>query len=560
MRHSEELRDRRRSTYRMLIVIALAIAAGRIAVVTRDGLTAFLGANDRSRWCTVACLVERGTYAIDAQEAITVKHPVTKRNVRPWATIDKVRHTGSDGKLHHYSSKPPLFPTLVAAVYAVVHRVTGMTLTDQPMYVGRIVLAVVNLPLLALFFFATIDSIERLGGSDWARRVGAIAVCFGTMLLPFSVTLNNHLPAAAATAAVMWIYLYAAEKLDDTNHSESIGVPVWLWCGAGIAAAFAAANELPALSMLAFWGLLCFLLERRSVVPFSVGVAVVAIGFFGTNWIAHHSLRPPYAHRGNGDAIAILDSTSATLDEAIELEVANVLKSTGHVGAEDVGAEDVGAEDVGAEDELSMSASDEGDRWVVQAGGQLFALLRVEPSSGGATRWQLAEWDDWYEYPGTHWKPGNLRGVDRGEPSRLVYFAQMMIGHHGIFSLHPIWLLVPLGLIGGLRFGPPDFQRLVLATLVASVVCIVFYIQRPMIDRNYGGVSVCFRWLLWFAPLWLLVITPVMTRFSESKLRRGVLMGLIALSIFSMSTALASPWQHPWAYQFWAFLGWIDPS
>ena len=182
----------------------------------------------------------------------------------------------------------------------------------------------------------------------------------------------------------------------------------------------------------------------------------------------------------------------------------------------------------------------------------LFALLREE---GG---WRLAHWDDWYEYPGTYWKDGVRRGVDVGESSRLTYLLQMTLGHHGIFSLTPIWILVPLGLIRGLGFGPPDFRRLALAILIASVVCLLFYLSRPLIDRNYGGVSVCFRWMLWFAPLWLLVIAPVMERFAETRWRRIALQVMLALSVFSMSTALQSPWQSPWLYQFWEFLGWIS--
>ncbi len=543
------------STAHVLIIIALAVAAGRIAVVTRDGVSAFLSANDRSRWCTVASLVERGSYAIDAQEQATATSRFTNKTLRPWPTIDKVRHTGEDGQLHYYSSKPPLFPTMVAGVYAAVRALTGMTLTAEPMYMTRILLALVNLPLLALFYLATIDSIYRICRGDWARQIAVIAVCFGTMLLPFAITLNNHLPAAAATAAAMWIYVSSAEKLRESSGAGQVSaVSPWCWFAAGLAAAFAAANELPALSMTVFWCLLFFLLKRQSIMPFVAGAAVIAIGFFGTNWIAHHSLRPPYAHRGNGPIIAQLQSQAETPDAATIAELKELLQEQGLISEPT---------------ELSIAISDEPGRWVVQADGQLFALLDSRESiarptsaatANGSPSWQLALWDDWYEYPGTHWKPENLSGVDRGEPSRIAYFAQMMIGHHGIFSLHPIWLLVPVGLIGGLRFAEPAFRRLAMATLIASVVCILFYLSRPTIDRNYGGVSVCYRWLLWFAPLWLLAISPVFERLAESRIRRGALIAMLAISVFSMSTALASPWQHPWLYQFWAFLGWIDVS
>jgi len=276
MSDHERSRRTRRSTYHMMIIVALAIAAGRIAVVTsKEGDTAFLSANDRSRWCTVASLVEHGTYEIDTQ--IKVKYDkkglLTNGNGRTsWQTIDKVRHLGSDGKQHYYSSKPPLFPTMVAGVYKLVTMVWGMTLTDEPLYVTRIILALINLPLLAIFLYGTIGSIDGICRSEWARRIAAFSACFGTMLLPFAITLNNHLPAAAATAAAMWLYLYAAAKLDAPEDDPTRHVSFWVWIAAGISAAFAAANELPALSMMVFWLILFAMLSRKSIVPFVAGL------------------------------------------------------------------------------------------------------------------------------------------------------------------------------------------------------------------------------------------------------------------------------------------------
>ena len=121
-----------------------------------------------------------------------------------------------------------------------------------------------------------------------------------------------------------------------------------------------------------------------------------------------------------------------------------------------------------------------------------------------------------------------------------------------------MWLLVPIGLVAGVVRGSPEARRLMLAISIASVVCFLFYLNRPLIDRNYGGVSVCFRWLLWFAPLWLLVITPVMAWFETAPLRRGTLYTMLALSVFSMSASLETPWQSPWIYRFLQFLGWLS--
>ncbi len=548
----------RRSAYLIFALIVLALTAGRISVVKgRDGTTAFLSANDRSRWCTVASLVEHGTYAIDSQ--IEIVDPI-RRHIHPWQTIDKVRHLGTDGKQHYYSSKPPLFPTAVAGIYKVVNLVTGMTLTDQPIYLARILLAIVNLPLLGLFYFATMACIERIGKDDWSKRVAALGCCLGTMLLPFAISLNNHLPAATATAVVAWIYLatvggigntnaavggFASSKTTEPKDADSINSDllgrsqVLLYLLAGACAALAAANELPALSMLVFWLGLFAWVKLASVVPFIGGVVIVALGFFGTNWLAHQSLRPPYAHRGNGVTLAVLDSLATNSTEPSDSVTQEVQTRLVKAGA------------LTSADEIEVTASDEPGRWIVRSGERQFGLLLAD------NRWSVASWDDWYEYPNTYWKDGSRRGVDQGEPSKLVYFFQMTFGHHGLFSLTPMWLLLPIGLVVGVMRGSPEIRRLVLAISIASLVCFLFYLNRPLIDRNYGGVSVCFRWLLWFAPLWLLVVTPVMAWFEAAPSRRGTLYIMLALSIFSMSASLETPWQSPWIYRFWQFLGWL---
>jgi hypothetical protein len=201
-----------------------------------------------------------------------------------------------------------------------------------------------------------------------------------------------------------------------------------------------------------------------------------------------------------------------------------------------------------------MEPSDEANRWIVRNGQRQYALLKV------ADGWQLKQWDDWYEYPGTYWKDGQRRGVDRGEPSKRVYLLHLTVGHHGLFSLTPIWLLMPAGWIIGIRRGPPALRRYHGAILLASAVCFLFYLNRPLIDRNYGGVSVCFRWLLWFAPLWLVTVTPAIDRLAVGRWKRGLLLVLLASSVFSVSTSLQSPWQSPWLYRFWRFLGWISDS
>ncbi|QDS95595.1 hypothetical protein FF011L_43930 [Roseimaritima multifibrata] len=533
----------------LLFIVTLAMVAGRIAVVSsKDGLVPFLSANDRSRWCTVAALVEDGTYRIDRQIQITATDPKIKRDVRTWQTIDRVRHQGTDGLYHDYSSKPPLFPTMIAGLYGVIYFATGMALTEHPFYVGRLVLAGTNLSLLALFLLPVLSLIRVHGRTVWGRVFTAAGACFGTMLLPFSVSLNNHLPAAAGAAFALWV-------LADPQRSSRFG---WMFL-AGMAAAFMAANELPAASMLALFGLLALIRSpSRACLGFVPGIVLVAVAFFGTNWLAHRSLRPAYAHRGNGPLIAEILKQEEDRDFPDAIRIRDAL-----VAADETIVERMGI----------LNSEDE-DRWmaVTESGNQRYAVLTV------GDQWQIRQWDDWYEYERSYWTGDRRSGIDKGEASRGTYLFNMTFGHHGLFSLTPIWLLSIGGLFlwmrpnslgrleedktAGASRGMTDtemrFAKLcAVAIAVASLVCVAFYTMRPLIDRNYGGVSASLRWMMWFAPLWIWLMIPMADSLAKSHWKRSLAGILLGLSCFSAVSVLENPWQHPWLYRFWDYLGWI---
>jgi hypothetical protein len=525
-----------RSIYVVLIAIALAVSSGRIAtVLSREGDTAFLSANDRSRWCTIAALVENGTYQIDP----FLKRTGAKKNRRPWHTIDLVRHRGPDGKLHFYSSKPPLLPTMIAGLYWGVSRVTGMWLSEHPIYLARILLWLVNVPLLAVFLVSSIAAMDRVTSRPWAKIFLASAACFGTMLLPFSVSLNNHLPAATAISVALYVFV---RLLVDRQFGPA--EQAW-WLLAGLAAGFTTANELPSLSMTVFLGGVLLLTRPRALLGYGGGVLLVAAAFFATNWIAHESLRPPYAHRGDGRVIAEFEQSQPERDE-----LRRVLIEKGVAEADT---------------QLQIGQARRGRIPILVGAGTLVGLRQAESEN-----WQLREWDDWYDYPNSYWVEGRRRGVDVGEPSRATYLFHMTFGHYGVFSLTPIWLLMPVGVVFGLlgstsipprqTFAGRAALRWIHASIgLATLVCMAFYVLRPEIDRNYGGVSVCFRWLLWFAPLWLFAATGAAEWLAGRRWGRALAVALLAISVFSVSTSLAGPWQSPWLYRYWQFLGWIEP-
>lgn len=526
----------------IIIALSIGVVAGRIAVVrSNERDTAFLSANDRSRWCTIAALVEDGTYAIDRQLAI---RDATGRR-HPWSTIDRVRHTGPDGVMHDYSSKPPLFSTMVAGIYWIVRQASQMTLTEHPIYVARIVIALANLPMLLVMLVAIWRSILDCFAPSSAKLFGLGIAGFGTALLPMSISINNHLPAAMSTAIVLCVYLGVAGQAQ----LRQLAGPYFL---AGLAAAFAVANELPALSMLAIWSLL---FSRQhllaTMLAFVPGVVLVTVAFFITNQLAHQSFRPPYMHRSDGPVIGTIERSS----------------SDGRPTADEVSQWLRGQRDMPtSKNSFELIATSSPDRWIIQSsdGNQRYALVRSDgdpiaaPPSGKMSAWNVHQWDHWYDYPGSYWT-GQRRGVDRGEQSRLRYFFHLTLGHYGIFSLTPVWLLVPVGLSLRLINQEGRYRYLLAVGIaVVSVVCLSFYVSRPVIDRNYGGVSSSFRWMLWLTPLWIWAMLPAVTRAMGNGWAKPVVLVLLAASVFSAATAMENPWQHPWIYRYFSFLGWLE--
>jgi hypothetical protein len=90
-----------------------------------------------------------------------------------------------------------------------------------------------------------------------------------------------------------------------------------------------------------------------------------------------------------------------------------------------------------------------------------------------------------------------------------------------------------------------------------SLVCLAFYIARPQVDRNYGGMTSGLRWMFWFAPLWLVALLPAADRLATSRIGRGVGLVLLALSVMSVSYPTWNPWTHPWLWNLFTYFGWM---
>lgn len=521
--------------YGLLIVVVTGQMLGRIAQVkSRDGQTPFLSANDRSRWATIRSLVDEGTFELDG----VIVDPETGKWDKRWHSIDLVRHRGPDGTEHYYSSKPTLLSVLLAGEYWLIKQVTRIEIGERPFYIGRIMLVLTNvLPFLGMLWLLA-RWLEENAATDWARLLVFSAAAFATPLTTFAVTLNNHSPAAVAALIAVFLALRIARQPAETGSLH--------YAATGLAAAFAASCELPALSLFALLGaILLWLSPGKALLAYLPAGALIGLAAMGTNYLAHQSWKPPYAHRKDGPVLerVALGVTQEALNRGeIEPALEALIKKYSPDKSPLA---------------LSVKPDDGLQRWVVWDAAHERRWV-IRPDDSGALH--LRAWDNWYEFEGSYWSSGKLQGVDKGEPSRLTYAFHATFGHHGIFSLTPLWIFSFVGL-GILLFSRDRvWQGLAASILLLSLVCFAFYVARGQIDRNYGGVSSTFRWLMWFVPLWLLTLTPAADALSERRWGRIALTVALLIGVFSSTYNALNPWTHPWLFDYWTNLGWIDYS
>ncbi|WP_254507196.1 emopamil-binding family protein [Anatilimnocola floriformis] len=530
----DEWQPIRWGVYALLIAVAMAGMASRLMQVRSTSIadpSPFLSANDRSRWCTIRSLGDQGTYAID-----DVIFNAKGDRQRAWHTIDLVKHRGRDSQEHFYSSKPTLLPTLMAGEYWLIKNTTGASLSNkhQTFYVARLMLLLSHvLPLIGAMWLVALFA-EKLGTSQWGRIFVVACATQATFLSTFAITLNNHVVAAVAVIvalAALWPVF--------SNDSKAW----WRFVVAGLAAAFAVTCELPA---LAFFAMLAVVILWRAplqtLVAFTPAAVIVFAAALGTNYLAHESLKPAYAHRyKDGPVLAQLPADLAAKFEAGQLPP--------------VAISEVKAKGIELSPKTIIEPRTAGERWVIwdEDGHDRLAVQLVKPD-----KIEIRAWDDWYDYEGTYWTADRLQGVDKGEPSVAVYIFNCLIGHHGLFSLTPIWLFSVWGLFLWLR-GPRDARWFLAAAItLLTLVVLAFYFSRPLIDRNYGGVTSGLRWLFWLIPLWLLAIIPAADATANSRWGRIAAVICFAISVFSANYAALNPWSQPWLFEYWYQLGWIN--
>jgi len=313
-------RDLRRQVYWLLIAVAAAGAAGRILSAERlyepsravppggraDGryqvwpdkqprpMPTF-GSNDRSRWDTVRALVDEGTFVIGRRDPsrATSDNPYGDYGIvfeDGWTSVDKVLNPVT---LEFYSSKPPLLTVLMAGEYWLLKHALGWSINDHPNEVVRVGLLTFNVLPLIFYLWMLSRLAERYGATDWGRLFVVAAAAFGTLLTPFLITFNNHVPAAFAALAALYVVLPLAFP-EGPSGGRLLGGATRL-LAAGVAVGLLVNFELPAAAFAAALGLL--LLARapvRTLLCFLPPVLILIAAYFFLNHLATGQLLPVY--------------------------------------------------------------------------------------------------------------------------------------------------------------------------------------------------------------------------------------------------------------------------
>lgn len=162
-----------------------------------------------------------------------------------------------------------------------------------------------------------------------------------------------------------------------------------------------------------------------------------------------------------------------------------------------------------------------------------------------------------YEGVPSYWT--DPKGIDKPRDSLPVYLWHCTLGHHGIFSLSPIYLITLATWCFPFWITRSKLRLFHVLSLLLSLVTLGFYLSKTA-NYNYSGVSVALRWMLWLTPFWLLSLLPMLNRFGRRVWFRALSAVLLCISVFSAWYPANAPWAKNWIFQWMEAAKWINYS
>jgi hypothetical protein len=167
-------------------------------------------------------------------------------------------------------------------------------------------------------------------------------------------------------------------------------------------------------------------------------------------------------------------------------------------------------------------------------------------------RWIPFQWTH-PKYYDPYWL--NPTDIDAVHEPKSVYLFHIVLGHHGVFSLTPVFLLSLVGFARHLRDAQNPLRRLAVMSAATIVAVIAFYV---IMTHNYAGTCHGLRWLFWLVPFWLLMLPAGVTWIARLRGGRTTAIVLLAISMFSVAYALPRPWGRSWLHELFFLAGIVD--
>ncbi len=490
--------EHRRFLARILIVTTTALCLGATLRIPSQ-----MEANDVSRWCTVWSLLERGTYRIDdcpwqSKTQDKVKKP--DKLAAPEAGEGELKkleyrlapQKWKDGEPveHFYSSKPPLLPTMIAGMLYPFRTATGVTLDTvveqqrQPRYVQK---NIEGSPGKTEFVLETPKE-----PAHWPAQV--------LYFKPVIILLN--------IVPMLVVLVLFARLLDRTAEND------WAWFLSLFAASFGTylfafnetLNNHSVAASSAFFAL--YALQKIWSGDSRSGWTFAAAGFFGA-FTACNEL--PAAIFGL--LLFLLLFLRFPIRTLKGFVPAAVIPCVAFLATQFI------------------------------AFGQfkpVYEEFGTKSYTYEGSYWNTPLEFDWFN--GTT-KNAEGKEITNQEPYE-VYLFHMTLGHHGVFSLTPIFLFSLLGAVRD-AFRRSRLTAVAWLTLLLTAAMLAFYTWNPK-ARNYGGSTQGLRWLFWLIPFWLMTLPSGLWAGSRSKWVRGLSLAALAVSCVSVGYAIRNPWSHPW--------------
>jgi hypothetical protein len=448
-----------------------------------------LEANDISRWCTVWSLLEKGTYIID-------DCPWQNRTQDKVFKVSPFEKSNPDAPKHFYSSKPPLLPTMIAGMLYPFRKLTGVPLDKNVLQV-RVPRDTrkedPNDPSKAIIIKDDVP--DPLKWPVYVFYLKPVIVALNILpylifLILFARLLDRHVRGDwawfAGLVAAAWATPLTIFNTTLNNHTIS---------------AFSAFFAMYALIRIWEPSGPSHMPEEEEAAPARTPYgAYLAAGFFGA-FTACNEL-PAAAFGILLFLAALARSPKATLLAFIP---AALVPIAAFVATE-----------------------------YLATGGlvPIYAEFGTESYEG---------------YEGSFWAtPLEMDWFNKHPEPKETYLFHMLLGHHGMFSLTPIFLLaLPTMLRGMLGIE----RRLFLVswmTFLLTVALVVFYGFFTKTTHNYGGSTQGLRWLFWVFPLWLILVPPGFEPGQKHRGMRWLGLILLAMSILTVGYGMRTPWSHPW--------------